>query len=181
MLLHLNFCIEWFDSNSKEDSKFHLKMLWNLEKEKENVFLFLPWHLARRPNQQPTARPPFLTARGCFLLLHVPLGLSPSSAAGPARASARRLPPSVVTDTSSPCVRRAPFLKSTPSLLSKSPTLYLTPNLDFPCFWAPSGYISRMLSPTAPISSLLQSLWCSRARLPQAAALAAASPSHAAQ
>jgi hypothetical protein len=41
MLLHLNFCIEWFDLNSKEDSKYIWKMLWKIGKEKENDFSLL--------------------------------------------------------------------------------------------------------------------------------------------
>jgi hypothetical protein len=38
MLLHLNFCIEWFESNSKEDSNFFGKCFEKLEKEKEKDF-----------------------------------------------------------------------------------------------------------------------------------------------
>jgi hypothetical protein len=37
MLLHLNFCIEWFDSNSKEDSKSFEKCC--KKKKKRNFFL----------------------------------------------------------------------------------------------------------------------------------------------
>jgi hypothetical protein len=41
MLLHLNFCIEWFDSNSKEDSKSFGKWLWKIGKEKGKDFSLL--------------------------------------------------------------------------------------------------------------------------------------------
>jgi hypothetical protein len=41
MLLHLNFCIEWFDSNSKEDSKsFENALKYLKRKKKRNYFLF---------------------------------------------------------------------------------------------------------------------------------------------
>jgi hypothetical protein len=40
MLLHLNICIEWLVSNSKEDSKFHLEnVLKNWKRKKERDFL----------------------------------------------------------------------------------------------------------------------------------------------
>jgi hypothetical protein len=38
MLLHLNFCIEWFDSNSKENSKSFGKCCE--KKKKRKIFLF---------------------------------------------------------------------------------------------------------------------------------------------
>jgi hypothetical protein len=41
MLLHLNFCIEWFDSNSKEDLKsFENALKYLKRKKKRNSFLF---------------------------------------------------------------------------------------------------------------------------------------------
>jgi hypothetical protein len=39
MLLHLNFCIEWFESNSKEDSKSFWKMALKNWKRKKRIFL----------------------------------------------------------------------------------------------------------------------------------------------
>jgi hypothetical protein len=40
MLLHLNFCIEWFDSNSKEDLKLFENALKYLKRKKKKRFLF---------------------------------------------------------------------------------------------------------------------------------------------
>jgi hypothetical protein len=51
MLLHLNFCIEWFDSNSKEDSKSFGKWLWKIgkkEKREGNPILFGFWPSSAR-------------------------------------------------------------------------------------------------------------------------------------
>jgi hypothetical protein len=49
MLLHLNFCIEWFDSNSKEKFKTYLKFLgknWKKKKCFPFIFGFQPVGLA---------------------------------------------------------------------------------------------------------------------------------------
>jgi CHAD domain-containing protein len=46
MLLHLNFCIEWFDSNSKEDSKSFENTLKYLKRKKKKSFIL---SLAFRP------------------------------------------------------------------------------------------------------------------------------------
>jgi hypothetical protein len=42
MLLHLNFWLDWFDSNSKQDSKSFENALKYLKKEKEKEFHFSP-------------------------------------------------------------------------------------------------------------------------------------------
>jgi hypothetical protein len=67
MLLHLNFCIEWFGSNSKEKFKTYLKFLGkNWKKKKKTISIsflaFSPsaqrWpSLRARPHPPPTALP----------------------------------------------------------------------------------------------------------------------------
>jgi hypothetical protein len=101
MLLYLNFCIEWFDSNSKDDSKSfgkYFEMLWKEKKEKSFLSSLLSAHVAHVA-QQTTARPcPFP---------RFPLGQSPASAAGPARVSARAFLSLRVADTPGPQVDAA--------------------------------------------------------------------------
>jgi hypothetical protein len=53
MLLHWNFCIKWFDSNSKEDSKYFENALKYLKKEKEKGILFSS-QLSAQISRQPT-------------------------------------------------------------------------------------------------------------------------------
>jgi hypothetical protein len=56
MLLHWNICIEWFELNSKGNSKSFCKMLWKIGKGKRKGFSMLISVLA----QQPSASPPGL-------------------------------------------------------------------------------------------------------------------------
>jgi hypothetical protein len=99
VLLHLNFCIEWFDSNSKEDSKSFGKWLWKIgkkEKREGNPILFGFWPSSARAlclgtsRSQPSSLhvcrvrlPPRCQPRRSTLLpAH-----GPSPAVGPARAA----------------------------------------------------------------------------------------------
>jgi hypothetical protein len=85
MLLHLNFCIEWFDSNSKEDSKSFEKCCE--KKKKRNFFSsLLLAQLSPAAHRSPTSVFP---ARGPFFFPSTSrFGPSPASAAGPARVRA---------------------------------------------------------------------------------------------
>jgi hypothetical protein len=105
-------------------------------------------------------------------------GPSPASAAGPARARATCLSLRV-TNAAGPRVGRLLPPHAGRISFSCSTDRNPSPNLSFPFLEPPSSYISRMPSPTATISSFLQSLWCSRVRSPRAGALAVASPSRA--
>jgi hypothetical protein len=80
MLLYWNFCIEWFDSNSKEKFKIYLEIPWkNWKKKKENVFFFILgfW--------------PIGLAASCFLPRLLLVGRSASRAVG--QRATRLLPP----------------------------------------------------------------------------------------
>jgi hypothetical protein len=91
MLLHLKFCIEWFELNSKGNSKYIWKMLWKIGKEKEKDFfsLFSFWPISARVSlslgltgsQPSNARPRLLlTPRVAHSPLPAfPLGPSPAS------------------------------------------------------------------------------------------------------
>jgi hypothetical protein len=90
MLLHLNFCIEWFDSNSKEDSKYFENALKCCEKKKKRKFFSLSAFGPAQPSshRSPAAcLPPARVARLPFPVS--PLGPSPASASSLAHASAR--------------------------------------------------------------------------------------------
>jgi hypothetical protein len=109
MLLHLNFCIEWFDSNSKEESKSFENALKYLKILSSSQLSAHPSLAARfLPCAWPVSRSPVS-----------PLGPSPTSASGLAHARTSRFPSLRVADIAGPLARRAPFLKPTPSSLSK--------------------------------------------------------------
>jgi hypothetical protein len=114
MLLHLNFYIERFDSNSKADSKSFRKCYE--KKKKRKIFLFSAFGPAQ-PSSPPLACVRFPRVRPVLLSLRVPLWAEPSERRWNS-SRAHRLPLSAVTDTPGPRVRRAPFLKPTPSSLS---------------------------------------------------------------
>jgi hypothetical protein len=140
MLLHWNFCLEWFDSNSKEKFKIYLKFLGKNWKKKKKTFsisflafgpsaqlppAFFPassWSAARPSRAVDSARPvspPRLgpSHRRPVITREQPFSLSSLSLA----------------DTVGLHVRAASFLKPTP----KSPSLFATDrihplNLFFP-------------------------------------------------
>jgi hypothetical protein len=147
MLLHLNFCIEWFELNSKEDSKSFGKCFEILEKEKEKGFSLLISVLAQLAARQRAASacPP-----ACG-----PLLLFPASRLGRAQPAAW-------------LVRARAFLPSPsltlrvhksgppPSSSRRQRGLPNTSPIEFPpqsllsLFRAPPGYKSRMPHPSTP-------------------------------
>jgi hypothetical protein len=121
MLLHLNFCIEWFDSNSKYDSKAFENALNYLKRKKKRDFILLPSFRPVKPSSPP-ARPQAHHRRGRLLLRAWAVSaraaprfphLGPSLAS-PARARCcRGFLSRRVADTVDPPVRATFFLPTT--------------------------------------------------------------------
>jgi hypothetical protein len=86
MLLHLKFCIEWFELNSKGNSKYIWKMLWKIRKRKKKKEIISysvsgpaaeRSSLLGRPGRSPAAR-----ARVCFFRRAAHLPSFPASRLG---------------------------------------------------------------------------------------------------
>jgi hypothetical protein len=93
MLLHLNFCIEWFESNSKEDSKSFLEnalKIWKRKKRKVNHLLSVMAQLSPQPSSVPLRPRPHARPVSFFPASR----FGPSPAVSLARASVRAFLPS---------------------------------------------------------------------------------------
>jgi hypothetical protein len=150
MLLHWIFVLSgWF--NSKENSKSNLKSaLKKIGKGQSSSLLLcfrLEWPSSR--SRRPALAPPPSPALGRPLCVcSRPSRHRPSS-------RARRHPLACHWHHGPMCQEHLPPHAEAGSPFQNRRRPYPAPNLDFPCFWAPSGYISRMPSPTTPISSFL--------------------------
>jgi hypothetical protein len=67
MLLHWNFCIEWFDSNSKEDSKQFENALKYFKRKKKKSFTSLPSFRPVKPSSLPARPQPTIAAARLLL------------------------------------------------------------------------------------------------------------------
>jgi hypothetical protein len=152
MLLHLNFCIDWFESNSKENSKSFWKMLWKIGKRKKGFPLLIGFGPALWPSlillRSPAVRPRLLlTTRDPFPSPPLPAWAEPSqwpNARAPPSFLCSSLTPRACllgTPSSSPRRRQISFLVHHRSNL---------PPISFPSlFRAPPAYISRVPHPSA--------------------------------
>jgi hypothetical protein len=154
MLLHLNFCIEWFDSNSKEDSKSFENALKYLKRKKKRNFILSLAFRPVKPSSPPAQPQPTIASAACFSAR----GRSPLPRLGPSLASPARARAAAavsfswrVTDTVDPPVRAVFFFSMTRADFFPCFTDRISPSKFVPfLFSASPGYKNEVPHLSAP-------------------------------